>query len=151
VASLSDARLSIEPDPDRPNRRRVTVQFRVAFTPAEQAVRQVFAERVTLHSVPDEGASGHGRVHSLNLVLADDAVVADGPETERSVVASVPRHVLDVDEDWWQAAEDGTTQPVAEYVDRLVAEIDLVAYVPPPPLQGRTNTVSGSWGVLGND
>ena len=151
MASLSDAQLSIEPDPERPNRRRVTVRFRVGFSPSEQAVGQVFAERVTLRSVPNEDASGYMRVHSLNLVLADDAVVAHGPQVEREVVASVPRHVLDVDEDWWQTAEDGSTQPVAEYVDRLVAEIELVAYVPPPPLQAQTNTVSGSWGVLGND
>jgi hypothetical protein len=151
VASVSDAELSIEPDPERPNRRRVTVRFRVGFTPAEQAVRQVFSERVTLRSVPNDDPADHGPVHSLNLVLADDAVIAEGPQAERVVAASVPRHVLDVDEDWWQTAEDGTTQPVAEYVDRLVAEIELVAYVPPPPLQVRTNTVSGSWGVLGDD
>jgi hypothetical protein len=151
VATLSDAELSIEPDPDRPNRRRVTVRFRLAFTPAEQAVGQVFSERVTLRSVPNDDPADHGPVHSLNLVLADDAVVAAGPATEREVTRSVPRHVLDVDEDWWQAAEDGTTQPVAEYLDRVVADIELVAYAPPPPLHARTNTVSGSWGVLGRD
>lgn len=148
---LSEARLSIDADPSRPHRRSVTVRYRVAFSAAEVAVGQVFAERVVLQAVPNPDPAAHGQVHPLNLVLADRAVVADTPLAEREVSMSVPRHVLDVDQDWWQSDESGEPRPIAEFEDRLVAQIDLVAYVPPPPVQVQTNIVSGSWGVLGQD
>lgn len=151
MAALIDAHLSIEADPGRSHRRQVTVRFRVKFTPAEVAVGQVFAERVTLQSVPNADPSAHGQVHPLNLVLADRALVAQAGGAEREVTLSVPRHVLDVDQDWWRSDESGQPEPIAEFEDRLVAQIDLVAYVPPPPLHAQTNIVTGSWGVLGDD
>lgn len=69
--------------------------------------------------------------------------------TERRTEVIVDRSSLDVTLDWWSSGHGGETEPIAEWVDRIVADVqlsigdDVVA-------QATTPIVEGSWGAIGD-
>jgi hypothetical protein len=77
-------------------------------------------------------------------------VTAQPGVTARELTTEVHRADLDVERDWWRVNEGGGFEPIAEFVDHLVARVTLrvdgliVATAVSP-------TITGSWGALGDD
>jgi hypothetical protein len=77
-------------------------------------------------------------------------VPAQPGATPRELTTDVHRVDLDVEQDWWRINEGGGFEPIAEFVDHLVARVMLrvdgiiVAMAVSP-------TITGSWGALGDD
>jgi len=65
----------------------------------------------------------------------------------RTFEQTVRRSELDVEQDWWSSGNGGETQPIAEWIDHLAADIDL-RFAGRLIDQGTTPIVTGSWGRL---
>ncbi len=125
--------------------------------------------RVTYHVVADSGDGAVGRLADERVVVmgidlgTDPIAAANDPiatsvmthligagDHVRRVEQLVHRVLLDVEQDWWSSGSGGETIPIAEWIDHLVAHIQ-VEIDDEVIAETLTPVVSGSWGALGPD
>lgn len=142
---ITEASLSIEPADDGSPYFLVEVDYAidsqgVALTDNERVV-------ITLQAAGAGDPADHGTIQPLDLVLADVPIAPDGTEPIRGAVQRrIHRQVLDVDQDWWMSAEDGEPIPIAEFKDRLIAQVEVRRSM--TVSAARTNVFIGSFGPL---
>ncbi|MDH3499104.1 MAG: hypothetical protein OEM97_03195 [Acidimicrobiia bacterium] len=148
MVTIVDPQLQVEAVPDHPGNRRLIVSYTIAVPAGDPAIGDWVLEEATVHArdchdapVPptDLSVKMEGRTH------VDQA----GP-IPRRIATDVHRVDLDVEQDWWRTDHAGGVEPIAEFVDHLVAEValrldaDVLA-------TAETPMITGSWGALGRD
>ena len=124
----------------------VEVAYDIEIEPTDTPLDGLRAVVILRAAGPDE-ITEHGHVHPLELVLADEPIEATGPgKVSGRAARLVHRHVLDVDEDWWASDEDGQLVPIAEFRDRLIAQVEIRRST--VVAAARTNVFVGSFGPL---
>ncbi len=139
-------RLTVEEVVGNPGQRLVRVTYHLVAGPDDEAVGHLAKERVVVMGIEldtDPVAAANDPIATsvkTHLVRAGDHV--------RRIEQLVHRVLLDVEQDWWTSGSGGETIPIAEWIDHLVAHIqieiddDVIA-------EALTPVVSGSWGPLG--
>ncbi len=148
VLAISNPTLSIERVDDQPGQRRVRVDYDVVWTDGDPVPRATVDAVVVVHAVDEHDSPIEPR--AAPILSSEETFVATRG-TERHCIERVVHRVdLDVDQDWWSTDHGGDPQPIAEWVDHVAADIrlriagEIVA-------QATTETVTGSWGALGDD
>ncbi len=148
MPSISNTSLSVDTVEGHPGLRRVRVAYDLAPEPAGHTSERVLVERVAVHAVDEHDAPTEPR---RPPIVVFHRILAPGLESGRREFEETVRRIdLDVEQDWWSTDESGTTVPIAEWVDHLVADISLHD-VGDAVAETSTEVVSGSWGALGSD
>lgn len=146
MASIHNAKLEIVPVEQHPGRRVVRVSYDLIADP--DLVGTEVSETIRVH-----GSDLHDAPVDANTkpIVTGTSVftVAEGTST-RTFEETIHRVSLDVVQDWWSTGLGGETQPIAEWSDHVVAEIELTRNEQPVEL-ATTPIVTGSWGALGRD
>ena len=147
MVTITDPRLHIDPVEGHPGERRVVVTYSIHVPPFDPALGETLREEAIVSALDEHDAP----VAPTDLAIHLRGEVEGTPgATERRLTTEVRRADLDVEQDWWRINEGGGFDPIAEFVDHLVADVTLrlgdqvVATARTPP---RT----GSWGALGSD
>ncbi len=147
MVTIVDPQLRVEPREGHPGERRLVVTYTLQVPPFDDDLGATVSEDVTV-TAHDE--------HDAPVLPSDlevhlrDQVVAEPGVTSRQLSTDVHRADLDVEQDWWRVTGDGSFEPIAEFVDHLVARVTLrvgdlvIATAVSPP-------ITGSWGALGDD
>jgi len=147
MITIVDPLLRVEPLEGNPGERRLVVSYTIHVLPFDQDLGVTLREDVVVLARDEHDAP----VLPSNLeVHLCDEVVAQPGATPRELTTDVHRADLDVEQDWWRITEGGSFEPIAEFVDHLVARVtlrvdDLVVATAVSP------TITGSWGALGED
>ena len=149
MPSIRNSRLEIIPVEGHPGRRIVQVTYDVAAGTPEDHPGAELLETVRVHGrrVHETSVGGH---EDDPVVVFEAASTVPEQTASRTFEQGVHREALDVERDWWSTGLGGETRPIAEWVDHLVADIELRvdgALV----AEATTPVVTGSWGALGDD
>lgn len=145
---IENASLEIVPVENHAGQRAVRVSYDLITGPDDDLVGAEIIETIRirgrdLHDAPVDA-------NNEPLATGKDAfTVIEGVHT-RTFERTVDRVALDVEQDWWSTGLGGETQPIAEWVDHVVAEIELTHFEQ-LVVQATTPVVTGSWGALGTD
>ncbi|MFW2380605.1 MAG: hypothetical protein ACN4GZ_02520 [Acidimicrobiales bacterium] len=148
MASIHNQILDVSPVEGHPGQRTVRVEYDIVAHPGDAMVGAEIYERVRVHGVDLRDAPVPA--NSRPLVIHQESFIVEKGERHRVVETTVHRSSLDVEQDWWNTGQGGETQPLAEWVDHLVAEIQLSDGLVEID-QASTPVVTGSWGALGPD
>lgn len=134
MASIQNVRLEITKG-ENDRRRRVTVRYRVCFSPCEALAGSVFVERVLLR--------GDDPIWDDNLItLRNTCVKAQAGCTDRVLSTTVARSQLDEDPDTiifgWVIGDR----------DEIYARVSLTPFAPTGDSRD-SNTVTGNFGPAG--
>ena len=147
MVSIVDPQLRVEALEGHPGERRLVVTYSIQVPPFDPDLGARISEDVVVTARDEHDAPvfpSHLEVHPRDEVTAQPGV------TPRELSTDVHRADLDVEQDWWRINEGGGFEPIAEFVDHLVARVTLrvdsliVATAVSP-------TITGSWGALGDD
>ena len=147
MVSIVDPQLRVEALEGHPGERRLVVTYSLQVPPFDPDLGALVSEDVVVTARDEHDAPvfpSHLEVHLRDEVTAQPGV------TPRELSTDVHRADLDVEQDWWRINEGGGFEPIAEFVDHLVARVTLrvdsliVATAVSP-------TITGSWGALGDD
>ena len=147
MVSIVDPQLRVEALEGHSGERRLVVTYSIQVPPFDPDLGSLLAEDVVVTARDERDAPvfpSHLEVHLRGEVTAQPGV------TPRELSTDVHRADLDVEQDWWRINEGGGFEPIAEFVDHLVARVTLradsliVATAESP-------TITGSWGALGDD
>jgi hypothetical protein len=146
MVSIVDPQLRVEALEGHPGERRLVVTYSIQVPPFDPDLGALLAEDVVVTAREHDAPvfPSHLEVHLRDEVIAQPGV------TPRELATDVHRAELDVEQDWWRINEGGGFEPIAEFVDHLVARVTLrvdsliVATAVSP-------TITGSWGALGDD
>lgn len=83
------------------------------------------------------------------IVVSREVFQAIVGSTERRSDLIVNRSSLDVEQDWWSSGQGGETQPIAEWIDYIVADVQIAAG-DEVLAEATTPIVEGSWGAVGH-
>jgi hypothetical protein len=147
MVTIIDPQLRVEAPEGHPGERRLVVTYSIHVPPFDPDLGAVLEEDVTVTASDEHDAPvfpSHLEVHLRDRVMAQPGAMP------RELTTDVHRADLDVEQDWWSINEGGGFDPIAEFVDHLVARVtlrvgDLVVATAVSP------TITGSWGALGND
>lgn len=148
MSAVLDATLTITAVPGHPQQRLATTTYVLEFADDDVLLGRAVDEVVRLHAVDEHDATV--LPDTSPIVERRSTSVAAAGRTQRSVEIVVDRLALDVQQDWWSSGPAGETRPIMEWPDHVAADVvvtrgdDVVATATTP-------TVSGSWGVLGDD
>jgi hypothetical protein len=148
MAAIHNPNLKIIPVEGHPGRRILRVGYDLVAAPGDALVGVEVDESIQVH-----GVDLHDALVPPNSspIATHHATYTVGEGTRPRVLElAVHRTSLDVEQDWWNTGLGGETQPLAEWIDHLVAEIEL--NVDGEGIdQATTSVVTGSWGALGTD
>ncbi len=148
MAAIHNPRLEIIPVEGHPGKRVLRVEYDLICADDEVVVGAEIDESVQVHGVDLHDALLPA--DSRPLITQQASFTAARGTCHRIVEQPVHRSSLDVEQDWWNTGLGGETQPLAEWIDHLVAEIQLS--VDGKDLgKATTPVVTGSWGALGAD
>ena len=150
MVTIEEPRLTVEPVPGAPGRRRLVVTFRLTLDPGiapPVGGGVAVVERMVVTGRPDELAPT--ATAPLYVEVTHHGTLTE-TVSERRLVAEVDRTDLDVQADWWHTDQGGGVEPIAELLDHLAAVIS-VAVGEQPEATAETPVVTGSWGALGSD
>jgi hypothetical protein len=147
MVTIVDPQLRVETLEGHPGERRLVVTYSLHVLPFDDDLGATLSEDVTVTAHDEHDAPVLPRDLEVHL---RDQVVAEPGVTARELTTDVHRADLDVEQDWWRITEGGSFEPIAEFVDHLVARVTLrsgdlvIATAVSPP-------ITGSWGALGSD
>ena len=147
MVMIVDPQLRVEALDGHPGERRLVVTYSIQVPPFDPDLGATLSEDVTVTARDEHDAPvfpSNLEVHLRGEVTAQPGV------TWRELTTDVHRAELDVEQDWWRINEAGAFDPIAEFVDHLVAKVtiragDLIVATAVSP------TITGSWGALGDD
>jgi hypothetical protein len=147
MVTIVDPQLRVEPVEGHPGERRLVVTYSIQVPPFDPDLGATLSEDVVVTARDEHDAPvfpSELEVHLRGEVSAQPGV------TPRTLTTDVHRADLDVEKDWWRINEGGAFEPIAEFVDHLVARVtlrvdDLIVAMATSP------TITGSWGALGDD
>ncbi len=147
MVTIVDPQLRVEAPEGHPGERRLVVTYSIHVPPFDPDLGAMLDEDVTVSASDEHDAPvlpSHLEVHLHDQVMAQPGAMP------RELTTDVHRADLDVEQDWWRINEGGGFDPIAEFVDHLVARVtlrvgDLVVATAVSP------TITGSWGALGDD
>lgn len=145
---IVNPRLRVEHVDRHPGERRICVSCEIETLPDDPTIGMALREEATVSARDERDAPVFPS--DLKVYLRDDVTLEHHGLIERTLKTDVHRVDLDVEQDWWRINEGGGFEPIAEFVDHLVAEVrltlgdEIVATAITP-------TVTGSWGALGAD
>ena len=148
MVRIEDLQLVVTTVDDHPASRRVCVDYALDVEPDDPVVGRFVEERTVVRAVDEHDAAV--APSDLPVVEVVTTFTASAGRRRRTVYATVHRLQLDVEGDWWAADLGGEPLPIAEWLDHLVAEVELL-------VDGHlvatatTPVLTGSWGVLGHD
>ena len=147
MVTIVDPRLRVEPLDGRPGERRLVVSYSIHVLPFDQDLGVTLLEDVTVSASDEHDAPVLPSTVEVHL---HGEVEAQPGATWRELSTDVHRADIDVEQDWWRINEGGGFEPIAEFLDHLVARVtlrvdDLVVATAVSP------TITGSWGALGAD
>jgi hypothetical protein len=147
MVTIVDPQLRVETLEGHPGERRLVVTYTIHVPPFDPDLGATLTEDVVVTARDEHDAPVFPS--DLEVHLRDE-VVAEPGATPRQLTTDVHRADLDVEQDWWRIDDGGGFEPIAEFVDHLVARVTLrvdgiiVAMAASP-------TITGSWGALGDD
>jgi hypothetical protein len=148
MTRMLDPELHVEAVDGHPGRRRLVVTYRLEVAPDDPVIGGHIHEEVIV-SARDEG-DAPVRPLDVEFELEGEATIRSAGVFGRRLVSEVNRVDLDVEQDWWDTDEAGTTVPIAEFPDHLAAMVT-VRFGDEVVAAGESPTVTGSWGALGSD
>lgn len=131
---------------DHPGQRLVRVVYHLVTGPDDRAVGFRAKERVVVQGI-ELGGDPIAVAQDPIATFVETHVVRAGDHV-RTVEQLVHRVLLDVEHDWWSTGSGGETIPIAEWIDHLVAHIQ-IEIDDEVVAEALTPVVSGSWGALG--
>jgi hypothetical protein len=147
MVTIVDPQLRVETLDGHPGERRLVVSYSLHVPPFDPDLGATLLEDVVVTASDEHDAPVSPKPLEVHL---RGEVVAQPGATPRLLTTDVHRADLDVEQDWWRVNEGGGFDPIAEFVDHLVARVTLrvgdlvVATATSPP-------ITGSWGALGDD
>lgn len=147
MVTIVDPQLHVDAVAGHPGERRIVVTYSIHVPPFDPALGAILTEEAVVSAVDQHDAPV--APNELDVHLRDEVEGRPGV-TERRLTTEVRRADLDVERDWWRINDGGGFEPIAEFVDHLVADVTLrlhdevVATASTPP-------ATGSWGALGDD
>lgn len=144
---ILDPRLDVHVVPGSPGQRELVVSYMVVWGDDVATGDEVAARAVVSNAAVDDEPVGADR---LEVVLERSELVDRANDSKCELRRCLSRSNLDVVRDWWRTGHGGEVEPIAEFVDRIVAHIslrcdgELIASAASP-------VVAGSWGALGED
>lgn len=148
MADIERPSLEVAKVPQQDGLRRIRVSYNLVPSASDDHTEHTVTEQIVVHGIDREDAPVDPEIEPL-LCGSDSYVMADGA-VARVFERDLSRYRLDVEQDWWSTAQDGSVRPIAEWADHLVAEIRLT--VDDTLVAAATTAVlSGSWGALGRD
>jgi hypothetical protein len=148
MVSINNPSLEVTVIAGHPGQRTVRVEYDIVASPDDSMVGAEVYERVQVHGIDLHDAPV--AANSRPLVTHQESFTVEKGEHHRVVNTTVHRASLDVEQDWWNTGLGGETEPLAEWIDHLVAEIRLSDGLVDID-QASTPVVTGSWGALGTD
>ncbi len=148
MAIIHNTHLEIIPVENRAGERLLRVTYDLTSEAGDDLVGATISETIRvrgrdLHDAPVFA-------NSEPFAIWDDTFALSEGTSSRTLEQTVHRFSLDVEQDWWSSGEGGETQAIAEWVDHIVAEIELT-HNDELLDQATTPVVTGSWGALGTD
>ena len=147
MVKILDLGLHVEHLNGRPGERRLVVTYSIDAPPNDPMIGSVLSEHVTVSSRDEHDAPVFPT--DLDVRLLGEVTLEQGIAA-RALTTDVHRVDLDVEQDWGRINEGGGFEPIAEFVDHLVAEVTLMLGNE-PVATAVSPTVTGSWGALGAD
>ena len=147
MVTIVDPQLRVETLDGHPGERRLVVTYSLHVPPFDPDLGATLSEDVVVGASDQHDAPVAPKPLDVHLRAE---VVAQPGATPRTLTTDVHRADLDVEQDWWRINEGGGFDPIAEFVDHLVATVTVrsgdlvVATATSPP-------ITGSWGALGDD
>ena len=148
MVTIHNQVLDVHPVDGHPGQRTVRIEYDIVASPDDPMVGAVVYERVQVHGV--DLLDAPVPANSRPLVTHQESFTVEAGEHHRVVETIVHRTSLDVEQDWWNTGSGGETQPLAEWMDHIVAEIRLNGGLVDLD-QASTPVFTGSWGALGHD
>ncbi len=145
---IVDPQLHVEHVAGHPGERRLVVTYSIEVPARDPSIGRWVGEEATVHAADAHDAPVPPT--DLAVKLEDRVVVEQSGRIPRRLATDVHRVDLDVEQDWWRTDHAGGIEPIAEFVDHLVADVvlrlgrDVVA-------TAQTPMITGSWGALGKD
>ena len=148
VPEIVDPSMSIEEVENHPGRRNVRVTYELVVRDPDPSAGQELLQRIVVHGVDEHDAAIPPRGEPVAVMEATIRAVSG---THQQMAEAIVNEVdLDVEEDLWRNTPSGDAEPIAEWLDHLVAEISL-AEGQTVVATATTPVVTGSWGPLGSD
>jgi hypothetical protein len=148
MTEIRNATLEISAIAGHQGQRRVRVTYDLHTPKDDKVLRQYVTETVVLHGVSCHDAPVEPTTEPLYRVQAVYPAIEGA--VHRAIDQRVQRTDLDVEQDWWSNAQDGAVVAIAEWVDHVVAEIQIVCNGQ-IQAEAATPIISGSWGAVGKD
>lgn len=148
MVRIADPVLSVEPVAGHPGERRLVVTYTIEVPPGDPVIGGAIVEEATVRPLDVHDAPTAPM--PLEVQMEHRMRVERAESLQRRLASDVHRIDLDVEQDWWDTDQAGGFQPIAEFLDHLVAEVclrvdDTVIATAETPV------VTGSWGALGKD
>lgn len=147
MVTIVDPQLRVDTLDGHPGERQLVVTYSIQVPPFDPDLGATLSEHVIVSASDEHDAPVSPK--KLEVHLRAEVVTQPGV-TQRTLTSEVHRADLDVEQDWWRINEGGGFDPIAEFIDHLVATVTLragdlvVASATSPP-------ITGSWGALGDD
>ena len=148
MTAVLDPELRVERVDGHPGRRRLVVTYRLEVPPGDPVVGRELHERVLVTARDEHDAPVHPL--PVEFHLDGDTMISAAGVFDRRLTSKVHRFDLDVEQDWWDTDQAGGTEPIAEFLDHLVATVT-VLLDDEVVATGDSPTLTGSWGALGAD
>jgi len=148
MPSIHNIDLEIIPVENHPGRRLLRVSYDLTAEPNDDFVGTEISETIRVHGrdLHDAPVDANSKPLAIGKAVF---TVAEGTSS-RTFEERVDRVSLDVEQDWWSTGMGGEVQPIAEWADHIVAEIELT-HNEHLVDRATTSVVTGSWGALGAD
>lgn len=148
VVAIRDPELRVEPVDGNPGERRLVVTYDLDIAPDDPAIGATLLEDVTVtardvHDAPTFPSE-------FEVHLRGEITSASPGSRSRRLATDVHRADLDVEQDWWRINAGGAFEPIAEFLDHLIADVRLTVD-DETVATAVTPTITGSWGALGTD
>lgn len=148
MASIKNTHLEVLPFDEHVARRVVRVDYDLVAGPDDEVGSVEVREAIRVRGV-GLGDAPVG-ANSIPVAVSESTFTLQEGTSRRTFEQVVRRSELDVEQDWWSSGNGGETQPIAEWVDHLVADIEL-SIDNTLVDEASTPIVTGSWGALGSD
>jgi hypothetical protein len=148
VVAIRNPELRVEAIDGRAGERRLVVTYGLDINPDDPAIGSTVSEDVTVTARDVHDAPVFPSEFEVHL--RGELVSAPAGSSPRRLATDVHRADLDVEQDWWRINAGGAFEAIAEFLDHLVAEVQLTID-DEIVATATTPTITGSWGALGTD
>jgi hypothetical protein len=147
MVTITSAELHVEPVTGVAGDRRLVVAYTIRVPEGDPMIGTSLVEEAVVHA---RDVGGTPVAPTELEVRMEGAFAVEAGEHGRALTTDVHRVDLDVERDWWRTDHAGGIEPIAEFVDHIVADVwlrsgDAVVATTTTP------TLTGSWGALGDD